>query len=553
MRYQYYCEVYKSYIFSNLYRVVSYIKNGWSEDFTDKWSPAVVVSSSLSSQQTVVNSEDGSNDFFPGSVTWKPIRQAVDIMPSFTIQNMMEYFIERVAQDNEKNNDYKNISHKAFPLFSKGHVQKIEVAHDDDKVYIRCEMLPEMKKNGVYKLKMSLLRNGDDKGKVVYASCPCPAVRGSKGDCKHVAATCYALEEFSRLKSTREFESCTSRLQKWNQPRKRKLDAQSVYDIDFSKKIYGREERNSVKPLRDPRRLQDRNSDCSLANKDLLDRIKDVKPNCAFYYLMSNEKSSVKEYELISPIKQHPVSLNEIIDRTKRVKRNLTVTDREREMIANRTKSQSNCQEWYEHRRVRITASKCKRAILRPSTSPTKALREVLNYNDQYQSWQMKQGLIDEKRILKNYERKLGCKVKETGLLVSKSKPFLGASPDGEVDGGLVEIKRIFPNGLSLREAVCMRDICRESCGELEINKSHKFYYQIQLQMFCAEVNWTDLVLSDLHGMIILHVKKCELFISEVIPKLESFYDMHVAPELAYPRVADGNVRLSKFIDVRNC
>ena len=117
----------------------------------------------------------------------------------------MEYFVERIAQDNEKNNDYKNISDKAFPLFSKGHVQKIEVAHDDDKVHIKCEMLPEMKKNGVYKLKMSLVRSGANEGKIVYASCPCPAVRGSKGDCKHVAATCYALEEFFRLKSTCEF------------------------------------------------------------------------------------------------------------------------------------------------------------------------------------------------------------------------------------------------------------------------------------------------------------------------------------------------------------
>ena len=304
--------------------------------------------------------------------------------------------------------------------------------------------------------------------------------------------------------------------------------------------------------MRDPRREQHRNNDCNKANNELLDRIKDVKPNCAFFYLLSNEKGSVKKYELISPIKQHPVSLNEIVDRTKRVKCNLSVTDREREMIANKTKCQSKCQEWYEHRPVRITASKSKRAILQPTTSPTKALQEILGYNEQYQSWKMKQGLIDEKKILKAYERKLGCKVKETGFLISKAKPFLGASPDGEVDGGLLEIKRIFPNGLSLCKAVCKRGICKELCGGLEVNKRHKFYYQIQLQMYCAEVIWTDLVLSDLHDMIILHVKKCDHFLSDVIPKLERFYDQHVAPELAYPRVANGHVRLSKFIDVRN-
>jgi len=47
-----------------------------------------------------------------------------------------------------------------------------------------------------------------------------------------------ALEEFVRLECAREFETCTSRLQTWNQPRKRKLDSQLVYEIDFSKKSY---------------------------------------------------------------------------------------------------------------------------------------------------------------------------------------------------------------------------------------------------------------------------------------------------------------------------
>jgi len=68
----------------------------------------------------------------------------------------------------------------------------------------------------------------------------------------------------------------------------------------------------------------------------------------------------------------------------------------------------------------------------------------------------MKQGLKDEKKIIRLYENKLDCKVSETGFVISQSYPFLGASPDGEVhvDGGLVEIKRIFTDGLSLKEAV---------------------------------------------------------------------------------------------------
>ena len=462
------------------------------------------------------------------------------------MQNVVSYFIERKAKDNESNKDYKNVSSKAFGLFRHGHVQQIELATDNDKVHFRCNCLPEMKKNLKYNLRLSLRKEGESQGEILFASCPCPAGKGPLGSCKHIAAVCYALEEFCRIKCTREFETCTSRLQTWNQPRKRKLEPKSVYDIDFSKKVYRREERNATKCLIDPRHQCDRNQDSEQVNNDLLEKIKIVNPNCAFFCLLSDEKQHV---EIISPIKEHPASLTEILDRASRVKINLKVSDHERESIAKETKAQSNCEKWYNHRKFRITASKCKRVIQKPTTSPTKAIKEVLHLGNQYQSDKMRQGLADEKKILKLYEIKMGCKVNETGFVVSKSHPFLGASPDGQVDGGLVEIKRIFPGKYTLHEAVCRRNICKESPHGLVLSKNHQYYYQVQQQMLCCECKWTDLVLSDINDMIILNVKKCNSFLSSIIPKLEIFYDRHIAPELAYPRVAYGLPRLSKLID----
>lgn len=191
------------------------------------------------------------------------------------------------------------------------------------------------------------------------------------------------------------------------------------------------------------------------------------------------------------------------------------VSDQERQNIALATKAQSNCQAWFEHRRVRITASQSKRALIKPSTRPTKAMKEILHYNNQYQSNKMKQGLKDEKIILE-YENKLDCKVSETGFVISQSHPFLGASPDGEVDGGLVEMKRIFTDGQSLKEAVCKRRICRDTCHGLVINRNHKFYYQVQQLMLCTKSSWTDLVLSDTVNLIILHVRKDKKFLSDI-------------------------------------
>lgn len=67
----------------------------------------------------------------------------------------------------------------------------------------------------------------------------------------------------------------------------------------------------------------------------------------------------------------------------------------------------------------------------------------------------MTQGLEDEASILKMYEEKLCCKAMDSGSVISQSHPFLGASPDGEVDGVWWRSREYFPMGFhSKRQCV---------------------------------------------------------------------------------------------------
>ena len=69
----------------------------------------------------------------------------------------------------------------------------------------------------------------------------CPAGQGPSGSCKHLAALCHALEDYVKLRTIfveAGEKSYTSLLQKWNQPRKRRLDSKKVEDIDFSERTY---------------------------------------------------------------------------------------------------------------------------------------------------------------------------------------------------------------------------------------------------------------------------------------------------------------------------
>ena len=82
------------------------------------------------------------------------------------------------------------------------------------------------------------------------------ARKGPFASCKHLAALCFALEEFVRLKQ--------------NDPRKRKSEPRSGYEIDFSKKMYGRENAGGRNILHDPRLPVYR--DTEKANQNMLDK-----------------------------------------------------------------------------------------------------------------------------------------------------------------------------------------------------------------------------------------------------------------------------------------
>ena len=179
---------------------------------------------------------------------WVDIESAE--LPHFDMENMFNYFVERRVSDGAKANDSKNVKSHAYPLFKAGHIQSVLVSHKGNQYFIKSTCLPEMKKDIVYKLEMTLDHHGD----IVTASCGCPAGGKPHGSCKHIAALCYALEAYCRLvEETRQDDSCTSRLQVWNHPRKRRLPPQEVEEIMFVKEEYGKSKRPMQPMVYDPR------------------------------------------------------------------------------------------------------------------------------------------------------------------------------------------------------------------------------------------------------------------------------------------------------------
>ena len=90
----------------------------------------------------------------------------------------------------------------------------------------------------------------------------------------------------------------------------------------------------------------------------------------------------------------------DIEQKSQRTKTRVYDSIKDRNDITEATKEQHLTRTWYDVRKPRMTASKCKRSLIRPTTSPTKAISEVLMYNDRITTQAMKNGIEAESKII---------------------------------------------------------------------------------------------------------------------------------------------------------
>ena len=482
---------------------------------------------------------------------------------------------------------------KGFNFYKSGHVLSVKSHHKNALSYIKSQVLPSMKKTSAYSCYISIR----DNGLIRRVFCGCPA--GVDGRCNHVAATLFSLEEYCKARLTREQlnESCTSNACRWNVPRKRKGDVAPITQMKFQKHEYGKIkiERSPLVPASKDVRAPHQRGTSSTKLYNILSKVNDFQNRTGKVLGMSHVLQSKtpeqlkaivesdhcycklppavlpehlphttpsKESDtLISPIKVHPVSAQEVVDRCERIKKKLNISEEEIQQIESSTRNQSSDLTWHLVRKCRITASKSYRcAVLREHTSPTKAIEDVLSYKKVNQTFAITEGLSQEKEVIKDYlseKTKNGnsqVTVEPCGFFVSKTHGHLGATPDGLVSdlqspqpSGLLEVKYVqtsedeTPHEALLRKRICILD--NET---LTMNKSHQYYYQLQHQMFVTSKHWTDFVVKCSNGgpLFIERVPFNKEFWDSVLPKLDKFFQCHLLPEIAYPRVKYGLTRM---------
>lgn len=122
-------------------------------------------------------------------------------------------------------------------------------------------------------------------------------------------------------------------------------------------------------------------------------------------------------------------------------------------------------------------------------------------------------------------------KVQQSGLFVSKERPYLAGSPDGLVDKDhTIEVKCPY----SFRhEKISTRIpfLQLNDEGNLELKKTSNYYDQVQGQLYVAGRKSCYFVIYTFVDLVALHIAIDHDYISTcLLPKLELFYHRTYLP-----------------------
>jgi hypothetical protein len=112
------------------------------------------------------------------------------------------------------------------------------------------------------------------------------------------------------------------------------------------------------------------------------------------------------------------------------------------------------------------------------------------------------------------------------GVFVSKTHPFLAASPHGLIKekDKLIEVKCPFTskNKKITSETVPYLKTVND---KMVLDVTHDYFYQIQGQLFCCQKRECDLIVYTFEDLKIITIERNEEFIKEMVEKLQGFFD----------------------------
>lgn len=384
--------------------------------------------------------------------------------------------------------------------------------------------------------------------------------------CTHVAAILFYLEALYRLQGN---ETCTQRKCEWIMPKfKKNMDYLPVKCIDFTSAKGKKKKLDEA--IEGSTMLDCLECDSGSACKISLCSAEDLD---IFYNSLSHSGTKPAILSLIpehssSYVPKHSLpefpqsllllydpnflklSYPELLQKCESV--NIDVTQKMAISVEKESRQQYKSKIWFKYRSGRITASKMKLACHTNAANPSQSLIKQICYPESFvfHSKQTDWGHAHEGSARSRYDVKMkelhnDFDVCDSGLIINTQWPSIGATPDGRVSctccgKGIMEIKCPYSHKENtIEQALADNKFClkKDSNGKLYLDPTHAYYYQVQTQLFVADVNYCDFCVctfthSQENDLYIERIGKDFQFWTGCITKASHFFKTCILPEL---------------------
>ena len=481
-----------------------------------------------------------------------------------------------------------------YRLFYDGYVESLLTTYSREAgvhIYV-SKVKPAMKEKTkdareFYDLWFVLEGKGPNRGSVLGAYCGC--LGGRDGGCKHVAAALYSLDN---LLNTEGNKSVTSGPCQWVRKPKPDTTPCEVKDLPIYKRGLKDRQESLTKEKKkrkytfpqyidhDPRAHFDRKPLGTEEIASLVTDMEKMKEKPAIFEILAKQVYGGKKQDLCGESNSSATSENDCSQPLRGIMEeklhehlqnrdanaesfmeNLHFTDQDIHNVNSETKKQWKCKQWYVHKRGFITASKAKSVYTRQISvekhHETDVSTLVKSIADNKVPYPIKQHLAEDPKNpiewgLKHEDsaRKAYYKIEESKhrqlsllcFMISRSKPFLGGSPDN-----ITRCKCMPPCKSVVVEYKCPwshknRDpkeafLQPEIGGMWENNtfylkQNSRYYHQIQVLMHVAELQECDLVVWTCKGIFCHRISYAPLFIEKIYLKLKRFWLNKVIPHM---------------------
>lgn len=469
--------------------------------------------------------------------------------PHTNIGQIFSFILGKKAFDTDYIGQYK--IRKAYSYFKSGFVHTVysKTIHGQDKVLLFASVTPSQRiREEPHKVWIICKSPGE----ILGAYCSCTA--GYSQCCNHVIALLYKVE-FANQKGFTD-PSCTDKACVWNNTSKKDIQPMKLKDMVFQSHKVVKENPSYAINSKEKQNFDPRPESLRVVTEEskqkFLASLRNINPDAVIHisYAPPTSDDVPPSLQIIADdisSKNNGVDADELV---RQFLEQLSFNDSSIKELEKATRDQANSSIWKEQRKGRITASHFHevytktKTILRkrkPNCKVTPLLERILDCTDLSMIPAIKWGREHERDAAASFfaqesKKHKNAKLQTCGLFISKTYPFVGATPDG--------IFHCDCCGHSCIEYKCPYSLADMKFdehwnnttylelvnGNIMLKRTHSYYYQIQGQMAltgCPKtffVVWTPL--SGAHIEIIEFDLKLW---QDIIPNLTIFFKTYVA------------------------